>query len=132
MPRHRRGRPRARLLLAAGVPAGKIRGVGEALRRVVARRGKLLLDAQVLEFDSNAAHSLEALFGAHPGEIAAVILAPEMVLPPTRAVIRKVLVRRFAGRLKLIAGRFGDMVALLRGAGTRVATPAASSASAHF
>jgi 16S rRNA (cytosine1402-N4)-methyltransferase len=27
------------------------------------------------------------------------------------------LVRRFAGRLKLIAGRFGDMVALLRGAG---------------
>ncbi len=27
------------------------------------------------------------------------------------------LVRRFAGRLKLLAGRFGDMVALLRGAG---------------
>ena len=41
------------------------------------------LDAQVLEFDSNAPHSLEALFGAYPGEIAAVILAPEMVLPPT-------------------------------------------------
>ena len=44
------------------------------------------LDAQVLEFDSNAPHSLEALFDAHPGEIAAVILAPEMVLPPKREV----------------------------------------------
>jgi glutamate-1-semialdehyde aminotransferase len=44
------------------------------------------LDAQVLEFDSNAPHSLDALFGAYPGEIAAVILAPEMVLPPTREV----------------------------------------------
>jgi glutamate-1-semialdehyde 2,1-aminomutase len=41
------------------------------------------LDAQVLEFDSNAPHSLEALFDAYPGEIAAVILAPEMVLPTT-------------------------------------------------
>lgn len=44
------------------------------------------LDAQVLEFDSNAPRSLEALFAAHPGEIAAVILAPEMVLQPTREV----------------------------------------------
>jgi glutamate-1-semialdehyde 2,1-aminomutase len=43
------------------------------------------LDTQVLEFDSNALHSLQALFDAYPGEIAAVILAPEMVLPPTRA-----------------------------------------------
>ncbi|MDP9088285.1 MAG: aminotransferase class III-fold pyridoxal phosphate-dependent enzyme [Pseudomonadota bacterium] len=42
------------------------------------------LAAQVLEFDSNAPRSLEALFCAHPGEIAAVILAPEMMLPPTR------------------------------------------------
>ena len=42
------------------------------------------LDAQVLEFDSNTPHSLEALFDRYPGEIAAVILAPEMVLPPTR------------------------------------------------
>jgi glutamate-1-semialdehyde aminotransferase len=41
------------------------------------------LDMQVLEFDSNALHSLEALFSVYPGEIAAVILAPEMVLPPT-------------------------------------------------
>jgi glutamate-1-semialdehyde 2,1-aminomutase len=48
------------------------------------------LDAQVLEFDSNAPHSLEALFDAHPGEIAAVILAPEMVLPPTSEVFRTV------------------------------------------
>ena len=48
------------------------------------------LDAQVLEFDSNAPHSLEALFGAHPGEIAAVILAPEMVLPPTREAFQAI------------------------------------------
>jgi glutamate-1-semialdehyde 2,1-aminomutase len=48
------------------------------------------LDAQVLEFDSNDPHSLEALFGAHPGEIAAVILAPEMVLPPTREVFQAI------------------------------------------
>jgi glutamate-1-semialdehyde aminotransferase len=44
------------------------------------------LDAQVLEFDANAPHTLEAHFRAHPGEIAAVILAPEMVLPPKREV----------------------------------------------
>lgn len=48
------------------------------------------LDAQVLEFDSNAPHSLEALFNAYPGEIAAVILAPEMVLPPTREVFQAI------------------------------------------
>ena len=48
------------------------------------------LDAQVLEFDSNAPRSLEALFGAHPGEIAAVILAPEMVLPPRREVFHAI------------------------------------------
>src|ERR1700710_385811 len=48
------------------------------------------LDAQVLEFDSNAPHSLEVLFAAHPGEIAAVILAPEMVLPATREVFRAI------------------------------------------
>jgi glutamate-1-semialdehyde 2,1-aminomutase len=41
------------------------------------------LDTQVLEFNANAPRSLEALFAAHPGEIAAVILAPEMVLPAT-------------------------------------------------
>ena len=48
------------------------------------------LDAQVLEFDSNAPHSLEALFGEYPGEIAAVILAPEMVLPPSREVFQAI------------------------------------------
>jgi glutamate-1-semialdehyde 2,1-aminomutase len=48
------------------------------------------LDSQVLEFDSNAPGSLEALLGAHPGEIAAVILAPEMVLPPTREVFQTI------------------------------------------
>ncbi|HEY0747708.1 MAG TPA: aminotransferase class III-fold pyridoxal phosphate-dependent enzyme [Steroidobacteraceae bacterium] len=48
------------------------------------------LDAQVLEFDSNAPRSLEALFRAHDGEIAAVILAPEMVLPPTREIFQTI------------------------------------------
>ena len=48
------------------------------------------LDAQVLEFDGNAPPSLEALFSAYPGEIAAVILAPEMVLPPTREVFQTI------------------------------------------
>jgi glutamate-1-semialdehyde aminotransferase len=46
------------------------------------------LDAQVLEFDCNEPRSLEALFDVHPGEIAAVILAPEMVLPPTREIFQ--------------------------------------------
>lgn len=48
------------------------------------------LDAQVLEFDSNTPSSLEALFAAYPGEIAAVILAPEMVLPPSREVFQAI------------------------------------------
>lgn len=48
------------------------------------------LDAQVLEFDSNAPHTLEALFDAYPGEIAAVILAPEMVLPARREVFQAI------------------------------------------
>lgn len=46
------------------------------------------LDQQVLEFNGNDPDSLEALFTAHPGEIAAVILAPEMVLPPTADVFQ--------------------------------------------
>jgi glutamate-1-semialdehyde aminotransferase len=48
------------------------------------------LDAQILEFDSNAPHTLEALFSTYPGEIAAVILAPEMVLPPSAAVFEAI------------------------------------------
>ncbi len=48
------------------------------------------LDAQILEFDSNSPESLEALFTAYPGEIAAVILAPEMVLSPTREAFQAV------------------------------------------
>ncbi len=40
------------------------------------------LEVQVLEFQANAPESLQVLFDAFPGEIAAVILAPEMVLPP--------------------------------------------------
>ncbi|WP_425258887.1 aminotransferase class III-fold pyridoxal phosphate-dependent enzyme [Rubrivivax sp. RP6-9] len=48
------------------------------------------LDAQVLEFDSNAPETLDALFAACPGEIAAVILAPEMVSPPTRSAFRAI------------------------------------------
>lgn len=48
------------------------------------------LDDQVLEFDSNNPRSLETLFAAYPGEIAAIILAPEMVLPPTREVFQAI------------------------------------------
>ena len=48
------------------------------------------LDTQVLEFDSKAPRSLEGLFDAYAGEIAAVILAPEMVLPPKRDVFRAI------------------------------------------
>ena len=44
------------------------------------------LDTQVLEFDVNDPQSLAGLFRVYPGEIAAVILAPEMVSPPTREV----------------------------------------------
>lgn len=44
------------------------------------------LDAQVLEFDANDPRSLETVLAAYPGEVAAVILAPEMVLPPTPEV----------------------------------------------
>ena len=48
------------------------------------------LETQVLEFDSNDPHSLETLFAAYPDEIAAVILAPEMVLPPKREVFEAI------------------------------------------
>ena len=48
------------------------------------------LDEQILEFNSNAPDSLEALFAAHPGEIAAVILAPEMVMLPRREVFEAI------------------------------------------
>ena len=39
------------------------------------------LDRQVPEFDANDLGSLERLFDANPSQVAAVILAPEMVLP---------------------------------------------------
>src|SRR5690349_8028529 len=39
------------------------------------------LDEQVLEFDANRPETLASLFTAFPGDIAAVIVAPEMVLP---------------------------------------------------
>ena len=40
------------------------------------------LDAQVLEFQAREPESLRALLKAHPGEVAAVIVAPEMIYPP--------------------------------------------------
>ncbi|MDP9037298.1 MAG: aminotransferase class III-fold pyridoxal phosphate-dependent enzyme [Myxococcota bacterium] len=43
------------------------------------------MDAQVLEFQGGDPATLEALFAAYPGKIAAVILAPEMVIPLTTA-----------------------------------------------
>ena len=48
------------------------------------------LDTQVLEFNSNDPRTLDALFDSHPGEIAAVILAPEMVLPPAREIFQAI------------------------------------------
>jgi glutamate-1-semialdehyde aminotransferase len=39
------------------------------------------LDAQVLEFDANDPDTLSAVFRTQPRDIAAVIIAPEMVLP---------------------------------------------------
>jgi glutamate-1-semialdehyde aminotransferase len=46
--------------------------------------------AQILEFDNDAPHSLEGLFSGYSSEIAAVILAPEMVLLPTREVFQAI------------------------------------------
>jgi len=48
------------------------------------------LDEQVLEFRASEPATLEALFNAYPGEIAAVIVAPEMVLPPDRATFARI------------------------------------------
>jgi glutamate-1-semialdehyde 2,1-aminomutase len=48
------------------------------------------LAEQVLEFSANHLGTLEQLFERHPGEIAAVILAPEMVLPLTSERLAKV------------------------------------------
>ncbi len=67
---------------------------------------------------------VDATFGA--GGYAAAILetAPRAVVfgidrDPEALAAAQPLVRRFAGRLTLIAGRFGDMVGLLAGAGAR-------------
>lgn len=49
------------------------------------------LDAQVPEFRASEPATLAALFAAHPGEIAAVIVAPEMVLPHDPAVFHQLL-----------------------------------------
>jgi glutamate-1-semialdehyde aminotransferase len=49
------------------------------------------LEAQVLEFRANEPESLRALFSAFPADIAAVILAPEMVLPFDPEVFHELL-----------------------------------------
>jgi len=49
------------------------------------------LDAQVLEFRANDPASLQKLFDERPNQIAAVILAPEMVLPFEPAVFHELL-----------------------------------------
>ncbi|MBV9718696.1 MAG: aminotransferase class III-fold pyridoxal phosphate-dependent enzyme [Candidatus Eremiobacteraeota bacterium] len=48
------------------------------------------LDEQVLAYDALLTQSLERLFVEHPNEIAAVILAPEMVHPPNREAVAAV------------------------------------------
>jgi glutamate-1-semialdehyde 2,1-aminomutase len=47
------------------------------------------LDAQILEFRADTPGSLRALLEAHPGDIAAVIVAPEMVVPFEAAVFHE-------------------------------------------
>ena len=47
------------------------------------------LDRQVPEFRANDPASLQAIFDEHPREIAAVILAPEMVLPHDPAIFHE-------------------------------------------
>lgn len=47
------------------------------------------IDRQVLEFRAQDPSTLQALFDAHPGAIAAVIVAPEMVIPTDAEVFRR-------------------------------------------
>jgi glutamate-1-semialdehyde 2,1-aminomutase len=47
------------------------------------------LAPQVLEFCANEPGTLEQLFGAHPNQIAAVIVAPEMVLPHRPSIFQQ-------------------------------------------
>ena len=49
------------------------------------------LERQVVEFVANEPATLQALFQANPRDIAAVILAPEMVLPHDAAVFHELL-----------------------------------------
>jgi glutamate-1-semialdehyde 2,1-aminomutase len=49
------------------------------------------LDGQVPEFRGDDPGTLEAIFANHPGEIAAVILAPEMVLPHDPAIFARLI-----------------------------------------
>jgi glutamate-1-semialdehyde aminotransferase len=49
------------------------------------------LDAQVPEFRANDPRTLQALLEANPGQIAAVILAPEMVLPYDPSVFHELV-----------------------------------------
>jgi len=60
------------------------------------------LDRQVLEFDANDGASLERLFDANPNQVAAVILAPEMVLPYDPCKFKKILRITHANRALLI------------------------------
>jgi len=49
------------------------------------------LDKQVLEFRAAEPATLEALFDAHPKQLAAVIVAPEMVLSPDHATFARLI-----------------------------------------
>jgi glutamate-1-semialdehyde 2,1-aminomutase len=48
------------------------------------------LDLQVPEFDANRLETLEQIFDRYPDEVAAVILAPEMVLPHSAAPFHRI------------------------------------------
>jgi len=47
------------------------------------------LAEQVLEFNARSPESLEQLLNEHPAEVAAVIVAPEMILPSRPAIFRE-------------------------------------------
>jgi glutamate-1-semialdehyde 2,1-aminomutase len=51
------------------------------------------LGEQILEYDVNDPESLERIFAEHPGQIAAVILAPEMAKRPERALFEGLIER---------------------------------------
>jgi glutamate-1-semialdehyde aminotransferase len=60
------------------------------------------LDAQVLEFEAGDPSTLARVLAEHPGEVAAVIVAPEMVVPGRPEPLREVTVLAHAAGALLV------------------------------